>query len=299
MKHVLNFVTLVLGIIGIAFFGQAHSSELSDPFKNMKNDSFFSESNSDSLDADFDKKMSDMFATIKKAQKSVENTELGPMGRYVLGRNLAARVFGIYKPVELSDRRLPYLRKVAVAIIKASRRSSTYIDPVVILLDAPNVINAFAAPGGFIFITTGMLDFLKNEDELAFVLAHEVAHIELDHGLNAIKQNEGAKIFAEATVDENGDEFFAAFQDFAEIGFSQSLEGEADIRGAQIISELGYDFTQGIEVIRRLEKITSRQHGTGYPNNRQELLRKGAQGEAISAEVVEIRKQRYGVAIYK
>ena len=99
--------------------------------------------------------------------------------------------------------------------------------------------------------------------------------------------------------DENGDEFFAAFQDFAEIGFSQSLEGEADIRGAQIISELGYDFTQGIEVIRRLEKITSRQHGTGYPNNRQELLRKGAQGEAISAEVVEIRKQRYGVAIYK
>ncbi len=43
------------------------------------------------------------------------------------------------------------------------------------------------------FVTTGMLKFLRNEDELAFVLAHEVAHIELDHGLNAIKQNEGCK----------------------------------------------------------------------------------------------------------
>ena len=299
MRYCPNFITILALTIGMVFFGQAHSTELSDPFKNMNNDSFFNESNSDSLDADFDKKIDDMFATIKKAQKSVENTQLGPVGRYVLGRNLAARVFGIYKPVELEDPRLPYLRKVAIAIIKASRRSSTYIDPVVILLNAPDVINAFAAPGGFIFITTGMLDFLKNEDELAFVLAHEVAHIELDHGLNAIKQNEGAKIFSEATTDENGDEFFTAFQDFAEIGFSQSLEGEADIRGAQIVSELGYDFTQGIEVIRRLEEITSRQHGTGYPNNRQELLRKGAKGKIISAEVVEIRKQRYSREIRK
>tara|TARA_B100000575_G_C23080862_1_gene622740 strand:- start:30 stop:929 length:900 start_codon:yes stop_codon:yes gene_type:complete len=299
MKHIPKFVTVFIAIIGIVFFGQAHSTDLTDPFKNMKNDSFFSQSNSDSLDADFDKKMDDMFATVKKAQKSVENTKLGPMGRYVLGRELAARVFGIHKPVELSDSRLPYLRKVAISIIKASRRSSTYIDPVIILLEAPDVINAFAAPGGFIFITTGMLDFLKNEDELAFVLAHEVAHIELDHGLNAIKQNEGAKIFAESTTEENGDGFFDAFQDFAEIGFSQSLEGEADIRGAQIISELGYDFSQGIEVIRRLEEITSRQHGTGYPNNRQELLRKGAQGKSISVEAVEIRKQRYRIAIQK
>ena len=117
--------------------------------------------------------------------------------------------------------------------------------------------------------------------------------------MNAIKQNEGAKIFAESTTEENGNGFFDAFQDFAEIGFSQNLEGEADIRGAQIVSELGYDFTQGIEVIRRLEEITSRQHGTGYPNNRQDLLRKGAKGKTISAEVVEIRKRRYSLEIQK
>jgi len=299
MRYVSNYLAVAIGMLAIVISGQAGSADLSDPFKSMNNDSFFNDSSSDSLDTDFDKKMGNMFATIKKAQKSVENTNLGPMGRYVLGRNLAARVLGAYKPVSPSDPRLAYLRKVAISIMQASRRSTTYIDPVVILLDAPDVINAFAAPGGFMFVTTGMLKFLRNEDELAFMLAHEVAHIELDHGLNAIKQNEGAKIFAEATADANGDGLFSAFRDFAENGFSQSLEGEADIRGAQIAASLGYDFTQGVEVIRRLEAITSRKHGTGYPDNRQQRLREGAGGTAISAEFVEIRTRRYSIETKK
>jgi predicted Zn-dependent protease len=299
MRYVSNYLAVAIGMLAIVISGQAGSADLSDPFKSMNNDSFFNDSSSDSLDTDFDKKMGNMFATIKKAQKSVENTNLGPMGRYVLGRNLAARVLGAYKTVSPSDPRLAYLRKVAISIMQASRRSTTYIDPVVILLDAPDVINAFAAPGGFMFVTTGMLKFLRNEDELAFVLAHEVAHIELDHGLNAIKQNEGAKIFAEATADANGDGLFSAFRDFAENGFSQSLEGEADIRGAQIATSLGYDFTQGVEVIRRLEAITSRKHGTGYPDNRQQRLREGAGGTAISAEFVEIRTRRYSIETKK
>ena len=271
----------------------AAAAESSDPFKSMDNNSFFNDSNSDSLDDGFDKKIDNMFSTIKKAQESSKNTELGPMGRYVLGRNLAARVLGAFNPVDPTDKRLTYLRQVAVSIIQASRRSTTFVDPVVILLDAPKLINAFAAPGGFIFVTTGMLQFLKNEDELAFVLAHEVAHIELDHGLNAIKQNEGAKIFAEATADANGADPFAAFRNFAENGFSESLEGEADVRGAEIAAGIGYDISQGIEVIRRLETVTGRKHGTGYPANRQRKLLEGAGDAPVSAEYFEIRKRRY------
>jgi hypothetical protein len=92
---------------------------------------------------------------------------------------------------------------------------------------------------------------------------------------------------------------FAAFRNFAENGFSQSLEGEADIRGAQIAAELGYDFTQGVEVIRRLETVTARKHGTGYPANREKRLREGAGGVPVSAEFVEIRQRRYQIEIKK
>ena len=299
MRYFPQIWMAAFGIACSAIASSVSAADLSDPFKSINNDSFFSDNNTDSLDSDFDKKMGNMFATIKKAQQSAENTKLGPMGRYVLGRNLAARALGAYQRVDPADPRLTYLRQVATSIMQASRRSTTYIDPVVILLDAPDVINAFAAPGGFIFVTTGMLEFLKNEDELAFVLAHEVAHIELDHGLNAIKQNEGAKIFAEATADENGEDAFAAFRNFAENGFSQSLEGEADIRGAQIAAELGYDFTQGVEVIRRLETVTGRKHGTGYPANREKRLREGAGGAPVSAKFVEIRQRRYQIEINK
>lgn len=293
MRYTLPICKVAFGMTYLFITFSAATADVSDPFKSMNNDGFFNDNSSDSLDNDFDKNIDNMFATIKKAQESSKNTELGPMGRYVLGRNLAARVLGAYNPVDPADPRLTYLRHVAISIMQASRRSTTFVDPVVILLDAPEVINAFAAPGGFIFVTTGMLKFLRNEDELAFVLAHEVAHIELDHGLNAIKQNEGAKIFAEATADENGGDPFAAFRNFAENGFSQSVEGEADIRGAQIAAELGYDITQGIEVIRRLETVTARKHGTGYPENRQERLRKSASGVPVSAKSVEIRKRRY------
>lgn len=293
MRYNLPIRNVAFGVACFFIACSTAAADSSDPFKSINNDSFFDDNSSDSMDSDFDKNMSNMFSTVKKAQESSKNTELGPMGRYVLGRNLAARVLGAYNPVDPADPRLAYLRHVAISIMQASRRSTTFVDPVVILLDASEVINAFAAPGGFIFVTTGMLDFLENEDELAFVLAHEVAHIELDHGLNAIKQNEGAKIFAEATADENGEDPFAAFRNFAENGFSQSVEGEADIRGAQIAAGLGYDVTQGIEVIRRLETITGRKHGTGYPANRQKRLREGVSGAPVSAELVEIRKRRY------
>ena len=293
MRYNLPIRNVAFGVACFFIACSTAAADSSDPFKSINNDSFFDDNSSDSMDSDFDKNMSNMFSTVKKAQESSKNTELGPMGRYVLGRNLAARVLGAYNPVDPADPRLAYLRHVAISIMQASRRSTTFVDPVVILLDASEVINAFAAPGGFIFVTTGMLDFLENEDELAFVLAHEVAHIELDHGLNAIKQNEGAKIFAEATADENGEDPFAAFRNFAENGFSQSVEGEADIRGAQIAAGLGYDVSQGIEVIHRLETITGRKHGTGYPANRQKRLREGVSGAPVSAELVEIRKRRY------
>ena len=103
-----------------------------------------------------------MFETVKKAQDSVANTRMGPLDRYILGRSLAARVITAYKLVDHKDDRLKYLNAVARNIIMASRRGANYIEPVILLLDEPKkIINAFAAPGGFIFITTGMLNFLS------------------------------------------------------------------------------------------------------------------------------------------
>ncbi len=248
------------------------------------------------LGSDGDSSSQGLFSVMQDVLDSAKNTNLGPMGRYVLGRNLSARIIGGSAVIEASDPRVAYVRNVAITIMQSSRYGANYVDPVVILLDDDKLINAFAAPGGFVFITTAMLDFLKNEDELAFVLAHEIAHIELDHGLSAIKQNEGAKLFSKGTqamgVDEGGN-MFGGFLDFAENGYSKDLEAEADMRGAKLASALGYDYQAGIAVIKRLEKITGRAHGTGYPEDRARLLESGSGGNVVAAEAVQIRTQRY------
>ena len=236
-----------------------------------------------------------LFSVMQDMIESSENTNLGPVGRYVLGRNLAARVVGANKIVENDDPRVGYVRRIAITLLQASRYGSNYVDPVVIILDESKQLNAFAAPGGFIFITTGMLNFLKNEDELAFVIAHEISHIELDHGLSAIKQNEGSKLFTKGTEAIGGSEIggmFGGFMEFAENGYSQAIEGEADERGSTLASSLGYDYKAGIAVIQRLEQLGGKKH-IGYPEDRVEYVKRGASGFAISDENVRLRADRF------
>lgn len=270
--------------------GGGDESELTDMFSGL------GQTSSDEIsDADAGSGLS-LFSVVNDMVESNQNTNLGPVGRFVLGRNLSARVVGASNIVPVSDSRVSYVRNVAVTIMQSSRYGANYVEPVFILIEDPKLINAFAAPGGFVFITTGMLDFLKNEDELAFVLAHEIAHIEFDHGLNAIKQNEGAKLFSKGTEAmnmEGANQMFDGFLDFAENGYSVELEAEADRRGAELVSALGYDVQAGIDVIRRLEEISDRKHAMGYPEDRARLLNSVVNNVNISSEIKRVREQRY------
>ena len=236
---------------------------------------------------------------VSDALESGENTNLGPVGRYVLGRELAARMIGINKVVEDGDLRLDYLRLVTANLLQSSRVTANFKDPVVILFDAPDKINAFAAPGGFVFVTTGLLNFVENEDELAFVLAHEIAHIEMDHGLNAIRQNEGAKLFQSATGDMGMDGLFGDLLAWGENGYSKDLEQEADLRGGEIMASLGYDWQSGINVIKRLEEMTGHSHASGYPADRAAKLKAGAGGSPVSKALITKRKQRFDSVMSK
>ena len=224
--------------------------------------------------------------------ESAQNTNLGPVGRFVLGRKLAAMVLGRYKAAVPDDPRIPYLRDVIVTLLGNSRYFGNYKDPTVILLEEDEVINAFAAPGGFVFVTTGMLNLVKSEDELAFVLAHEIAHIELDHGLTAIISKEGQKIFTESTESMG---IGSAF--FDENGFSSELEAEADSRGAVIATNTGYDINAAVEAINRLEEVTGRKHATGYPANRANLIKQYITADSVLVDAVSVRTKRYEQAM--
>jgi predicted Zn-dependent protease len=91
---------------------------------------------------------------------------------YYIGRSVAAHILSKYD----------LYHKIARA------RASAYLDT--------REIVAFAAPGGFVFISRGMISSIKNEEELAGVLAHEVTHISERHGLKAIKQSRLVEAFS-------------------------------------------------------------------------------------------------------
>lgn len=229
---------------------------------------------------------------IGNAMEAGKNSTLGPMGRYYLGRKLSAQVIGLYKPLPFDSKETQYARDVVMTILGASNYAGNYKDPLVVVLDDQKLINAFAAPGNFVFISTGMLNFVESEDELAFVLAHEIAHIELDHGLNAIKQKQGADLFKDVAGDAMPglDGLF----DFMENGFSADLEGEADRRGAQLAVAAGYDPRAGVDVIERLEKLQGRKHGTGYPADRKSAVQSVAStSNPVSKEAITTRTQRF------
>ena len=118
------------------------------------------------------------------------------------------------------------------------------------VLDSNN-INAFATPGGYVLITKGLLARLKNEAELAGVLAHETAHVVKKHHLNAMKKGKGVEAGANVVsmyLEQQGQRSAAAKEKLVggmkEImlrGLDKDDEFEADRMGVVIAARAGYD----------------------------------------------------------
>jgi predicted Zn-dependent protease len=122
-----------------------------------------------------------------------------------------------------------------------------------------NAINAFAMPGGYILVSTGLLKNLENEDELAFILAHEIAHVSRRHHYQVILRQrlaEQASKDLQSAVqgDEIGKLALASGQIYAR-GLDKGAEFEADRLGVEIMTRAGYDPVAALNVIERLLRL--------------------------------------------
>jgi predicted Zn-dependent protease len=126
------------------------------------------------------------------------------------------------------------------------------------VLESPE-INAFAAPGGYIFITSGLLTAADNEAEIVVVIGHEVGHVVARHGAQRIQAQLGLGIAAELSGLGKKSQLFQdmvglgttlAFQ-----GYSRENELEADWYGALYASRLGYDPKAAVSLFNKLKKV--------------------------------------------
>jgi predicted Zn-dependent protease len=126
-----------------------------------------------------------------------------------------------------------------------------------------DTINAFAAPGGTVLISKGMLRRLNDESELAGVLAHEVTHIEKKHHLRTLIQSGVMSSAATKTLQYatggRGAEYSGiatkAFTDLYSRGLSRDDELEADRGGMQLAQRAGYDAYGLIAVLQTLDAM--------------------------------------------
>jgi predicted Zn-dependent protease len=173
---------------------------------------------------------------------------------YYIGRSVAAKILSKYPPSgnESLNR---YVQSVLQSVAASSSRPSTYRGYHAQVLESDE-INAMAAPGGFVFVTTGLLKSVKSEDQLACVLAHEVAHVAQKHGLKTIKASrltkafqvlgtEAVRNFAPADVSQLVDLFGGSIDDIVGTlvtsGYSREKEYEADAVGAKFAASANYD----------------------------------------------------------
>ncbi len=205
-------------------------------------------------------------STVKAARPISEEEE------YYVGRAVAAKILTSYKLVD--NRKLTdYVNLVGQAVAIHSEQPFTHGGYHFAVLNS-NEMNAFACPGGIIFITRGMLDSVKNEDELAAVLAHEVGHINHRDGISAISQSrwtetltvvgtEAARNYGSQDVNKLVGLFEGSINDvFKTIvvnGYGRTQEHAADLASMKYLAATGYDprFLKAY-----LERLISRNKGS-------------------------------------
>jgi len=127
-------------------------------------------------------------------------------------------------------------------------------------------INAFALPGGPVFVNRGVLDNAKNEGEVAGVLAHEISHVALRHGTHqaskAYLAQAGISILGGILGGKIGQNTAQILNTVGGLGlnalflkYSRDLETEADIRGSQILAASGYSPVDMVNFFHTLESV--------------------------------------------
>ncbi|MDP3814602.1 M48 family metalloprotease [Pseudomonas sp.] len=147
-----------------------------------------------------------------------------------------------------------YVQQVGERVAKSSHRNRLAYQFTVV--DSPD-INAFALPGGYIYIHRGLLAYLNSEAELAAVLAHEVGHVTARHSVQQQSQSSAWNILGQALaigtgVGAAGDLTNALGSAFVR-GYGRDMELEADGLGAQYLARSGYDPQAMIEVVKLLK----------------------------------------------
>ena len=182
-------------------------------------------------------------------------TRIGPEREMEIGRGierLMNRSFDLLDGTELHS----YVAGVGKALVPGAQRDAIgYRFHVV----RSSTINAYAIPGGGVYITTGMLAFLESEAELAAVLGHEISHVDLKHCINRLQY----KLAVRRVLGRSLAAVVAVGYNLIGLSFNEQQELESDSNGMLLAAKAGYEPGAAITVFKRMADQGKKKRGSG------------------------------------
>lgn len=194
----------------------------------------------------------DLVRLIKTFRPVPDSTEIK------IGQGIAANLLGAAPPV--ADPALQaYVNKIGGWVALQSDRPELPWRFAVLDTDS---VNAFAVPGGYVFLTRGLLLLMRDESELAGVLAHEISHVVERHALKTMRKGElaalGGEVLANLAAKEGAEDMQKVINvgtDVYNRGLDKKDEFAADVEGAVLAARAGYDPYGLLAVLQTLSSI--------------------------------------------
>jgi beta-barrel assembly-enhancing protease len=157
-----------------------------------------------------------------------------------------------------------YINRVGQNLV---RNSDAKVPFTIKVIDSDEV-NAFALPGGFFFVYTGLIARAESESELAGVMAHEIAHVAARHGTRQASRSTLANLLTLPLIFMGGWTGYGIQQatnilvPVAFLRFSRGFESEADLLGLQYMYKTGYDPTAYVDFFEKIQALEKKKPGT-------------------------------------
>ncbi|MDX2305668.1 MAG: M48 family metallopeptidase [Microscillaceae bacterium] len=151
-----------------------------------------------------------------------------------------------------SDSRLTKLQKILNTMTPHVSRKGIQYD--IHLIQNSDLINAFSIAGGHIFITTGIMNWVESDDELAFIIGHEIGHVDLGHTIQHIKKSMTIQSWADYLQLNEYAGVIEQAQTILGTPFGQPDEYSSDQYGATIALKAGYNPHKGKDFFKKLSE---------------------------------------------
>ena len=216
-----------------------------------------------------------------------QHITLKPEEEVALGRNLAPQMAAQMGGLSSHPAR-EKVKEVGARLVARSSAARTPYQYQFHLLADRRTVNAFALPGGQIFITEALMGLLKTEDELAGVLGHEIGHVLGRHSAERLAKQQLTQHLIGAVVVGSGGGYDTAqiaqmVGSLINMKYGREDELESDALGLRIMREAGYDPRAMIGVMQALEKASGGSHQPEFasthpnPGNRIQKIREELQ----------------------